>query len=97
VKIGFRICLKLLRSGASVIVTTRFPHDAARRYAAVADAEEWASRLHVYGLDLRDINGIEQFVAFVKAKYVVCGVLLLRLRFALCLGVVAGEAQCMCM
>lgn len=31
VKIGFFIALKLLRCGATVLVQTRFPHDAARR------------------------------------------------------------------
>lgn len=67
---GYRICLKLLRCGASVIATTCFPHDAARRYDAEPDADEWRDRVHVYGVDLRDIKGIEEFVAFVKAKCV---------------------------
>ena len=70
---GYRICLKLLRCGASVIATTRFPHDAARRYDAEPDADEWRDRVHVYGVDLRDIKGIEEFVAFVKSKYVLGG------------------------
>ena len=33
IKIGFMIAVKLLEMGATVIVTTRFPHDAANRYA----------------------------------------------------------------
>lgn len=33
IKIGFEIALQLLRAGARVIVTTRFPRDAAMRYA----------------------------------------------------------------
>ena len=33
VKIGYQAGLKLLRAGAHLIVTTRFPRDAARRYA----------------------------------------------------------------
>ena len=37
VKIGYQSGLKLLRSGAHVIVTTRFPRDAAARYAAEPD------------------------------------------------------------
>ena len=32
VKIGFQTALKLLRAGASVVVTTRFPHDATDRF-----------------------------------------------------------------
>ena len=51
VKIGFRVALKLLRAGATVVATSRFPADAAARYAAEADAEEWRDRLRVVGCD----------------------------------------------
>jgi 3-oxoacyl-ACP reductase-like protein len=53
VKIGYQAAIKLLRAGADVIVATRFPRDAARRFAKEVDATEWAQRLHVYGIDLR--------------------------------------------
>ena len=36
VKIGFETGLKLLRAGAYLIATTRFPHDLAARYGALA-------------------------------------------------------------
>ena len=42
VKIGYQAGLKLLRSGAHLIVTTRFPRDAAARYAQEPDFGEWA-------------------------------------------------------
>ena len=42
VKIGYQAVLKLLRAGAHVIVTTRFPRDSAQRYAREADFGEWA-------------------------------------------------------
>ena len=61
VKIGFQTVLRLLRDGAKVIVTTRFPQTAARRFAAEADSGDWADRLHLYGLDLRNIPAVEQF------------------------------------
>jgi NAD(P)-dependent dehydrogenase (short-subunit alcohol dehydrogenase family) len=61
VKIGFQTVLRLLRDGARVIVTTRFPHAAARRFHAEADAAAWIDRLHVYGLDLRNIPAVEAF------------------------------------
>ncbi|MGX7675665.1 SDR family NAD(P)-dependent oxidoreductase [Plantactinospora sp. DSM 117369] len=54
VKIGFQLALKLLRDGADVTVVTRFPADAARRYAAEPDAGDWRSALRVVGADLRD-------------------------------------------
>ncbi len=34
VKIGYQAAILLLRAGARVIVTTRFPHDAAARLRA---------------------------------------------------------------
>ncbi len=61
IKIGFEIALKLLRAGATVVGTTRFPHDAARRFAAVADASDWSDRLRLVGLDLCDIPAAERF------------------------------------
>ncbi|MFG1891887.1 SDR family NAD(P)-dependent oxidoreductase [Micromonospora sp. NPDC049051] len=69
VKIGFHTALKLLRDGADVIVTTRFPRDAARRFAAVPDADDWAGRLYVHGLDLLDLAGTLDFVALVGRRF----------------------------
>ncbi len=59
VKIGYQAGIKLLRAGAHLIVTTRFPRDAAKRYAAEADFNEWGDRLEIYGLDLRHTPSIE--------------------------------------
>ena len=59
--IGHAVALRLLRAGASVIVTTRFPRAAALRFAAEPDAARWGERLRVYGLDLRDIQLVERF------------------------------------
>jgi NAD(P)-dependent dehydrogenase (short-subunit alcohol dehydrogenase family) len=53
-KIGMYIALRLLRDGADLTITTRFPHDAVRRYAAMPDSGDWLHRLRVVGLDLRD-------------------------------------------
>ena len=61
VKIGFQIGLKLLRSGARLIVTTRFPRDAAARYAREVDFGDWADRLEILGLDLRHTPSVEAF------------------------------------
>ncbi|MGZ8783296.1 MAG: SDR family NAD(P)-dependent oxidoreductase [Gaiellaceae bacterium] len=61
VKIGYQAGIKLLRAGASLIVTTRFPRDAAARYAAEADFEDWGDRLEVFGLDLRHTPSVEAF------------------------------------
>jgi NAD(P)-dependent dehydrogenase (short-subunit alcohol dehydrogenase family) len=61
VKIGYQAGLKLLRSGARLIVTTRFPRDAATRYAGEPDFAEWGHRLEVFGLDLRHTPSVEAF------------------------------------
>jgi NAD(P)-dependent dehydrogenase (short-subunit alcohol dehydrogenase family) len=69
VKIGYQVCLKLLRAGATVVATTRFPNAAAAMYQQEEDFEEFKDRLQVYGLDLRDVTGIEAFTRFLKIKY----------------------------
>ncbi|HEY9898680.1 MAG TPA: SDR family oxidoreductase [Pantanalinema sp.] len=61
VKIGHQTVLKLLRDGAKVIVTTRFPHAAASRLYAEPDSAEWLHRLRLYGLDLRNLPSVEAF------------------------------------
>ncbi|HZW41562.1 MAG TPA: SDR family NAD(P)-dependent oxidoreductase [Agromyces sp.] len=53
-KIGMYIALRLLRDGAHTTITTRFPRDAARRFAAMPDSAEWLHRLRIVGIDLRD-------------------------------------------
>ena len=61
VKIGYQAGLKLLRSGAHLVVTTRFPRDAAKRYAQEPDFAEWGDRLEIFGLDLRHTPSVEAF------------------------------------
>ena len=61
VKIGHQTVLRLLRDGATVIVTTRFPNAAAKRFHAEPDSGEWLHRLHLYGLDLRNLPAVEAF------------------------------------
>jgi NAD(P)-dependent dehydrogenase (short-subunit alcohol dehydrogenase family) len=53
-KIGMYIALRLLRDGAHTTITTRFPRDAARRFAAMPDSADWMDRLRIVGIDLRD-------------------------------------------
>ncbi len=64
VKIGYHAALMLLRAGARVVVTTRFPRDAAKRYAAEEDFLAWRDRLEVFGLDLRHTPSVETFTRF---------------------------------
>ncbi|MER7770807.1 SDR family NAD(P)-dependent oxidoreductase [Kitasatospora sp. NPDC096140] len=54
VKIGFQLALMMLRDGAELIVTSRFPQDTVRRFRAAEGSEHWWERLTVVGIDLRD-------------------------------------------
>jgi NAD(P)-dependent dehydrogenase (short-subunit alcohol dehydrogenase family) len=68
VKIGYQTALKLLRAGATVVATTRFPHDAARRYADEADFEGFRDRLRIHGLDLRHSPSVEIFCRYLRRE-----------------------------
>ena len=67
-KIGMYIALRLLRDGADLTVTTRFPHDAVRRYSAMPDSADWLHRLRVVGLDLRDPSQVVGLADSVAAR-----------------------------
>lgn len=54
VKIGFQLALMMLRDGAELLVTTRFPADAVRRFRAAPGSDRWWDRLTVVGIDLCD-------------------------------------------
>jgi NAD(P)-dependent dehydrogenase (short-subunit alcohol dehydrogenase family) len=69
VKIGFHLALKMLRDGAEVILTTRFPVDARNRFAAVPDSAGWAKNLTIYGLDLCDISGIDTLIDEIRSTW----------------------------
>lgn len=68
-KIGYQSTLKMLRSGARVIATTRFPVDSALRYSKEKDFSEWGDRLHIYGLDLRHIPSVEIFCSHIEQTF----------------------------
>jgi len=65
VKIGYHTALKLLRAGARVLVTTRFPRDGAARFAKEEDYAQWRERLQLFGLDLRHSPSVELFARYI--------------------------------
>ncbi len=67
-KIGMYIALRLLRDGADLTVTTRFPHDAVRRFTAMPDSGDWLHRLRVVGVDLRDPHQVVELAQSVSAR-----------------------------
>jgi NAD(P)-dependent dehydrogenase (short-subunit alcohol dehydrogenase family) len=68
-KIGYEATLLLLRAGASVIATTRFPVDSAIRYSKEPEFQEWGHRLQIYGLDLRHTPSVELFARYIENNY----------------------------
>lgn len=65
-KIGYHAALLMLRSGARVIVTTRFARDAAIRFSKEADFSQWSHRLQIHGLDLRHTPSVEIFCKYLE-------------------------------
>jgi NAD(P)-dependent dehydrogenase (short-subunit alcohol dehydrogenase family)/predicted RNA-binding Zn-ribbon protein involved in translation (DUF1610 family) len=59
VKIGYQAAILLLRAGCHVVACTRFPRDAAARYARETDFGAWKDRLSIFGLDLRHTPSVE--------------------------------------
>ena len=69
VKIGYHAAILLLRAGCHVIVLTRFPRDAASRYAQELDFDEWGDRLEIHGIDLRHTPSVEMLCADLLASH----------------------------
>ncbi|MEJ5048316.1 SDR family oxidoreductase [Chryseobacterium culicis] len=69
VKVGFATALKVLRNGANLVLTTRFPALAMELMQQEADYENWKDRLWIYGLDLRNLKAIQDFIDFYKLNF----------------------------
>ena len=68
-KIGYQATVMMLKAGARVIATTRFPKDSAQRFSKEPDFDQWGHRLHIYGLDLRHIPSVELFCDHIRQTY----------------------------
>lgn len=62
VKIGYATALKLLRCGAHLTLTTRFPALALEQLQQADDYPKWQNRVEVYGLDLRNLAAVQAFI-----------------------------------
>lgn len=68
VKIGYATALKFLKSGAKVLVSTRFPALAWEQFSKEPDFEKWQQNLTLYGLDLRDIKAVYGFIEYCQKE-----------------------------
>ncbi|MFK7991615.1 MAG: SDR family NAD(P)-dependent oxidoreductase [Sandaracinaceae bacterium] len=69
VKIGYQSAIVLLRAGARVLCTTRFPVDAAERFSREEDFADWGDRLEIHGVDLRHTPSVEALCAQLVASH----------------------------
>jgi len=69
VKIGYATALKFLRSNANLVVTTRFPALALDQFQQETDYETWKDNLIVYGLDLRKLKAVQEFITYYKTNH----------------------------
>lgn len=69
VRIGYQIVLKLLRAGAFVLTTTRFPMDCAQRFSREDDFSDWQERLEIVGLELTNMRLVELFCDQLIARF----------------------------
>jgi len=69
VKVGYATALRLLRNNATVVVTTRFPATALHQFMKEEDYTQWQNRLTVYGLDLRNLQAVNEFVTFYNTTF----------------------------
>ncbi|GAB1318618.1 3-oxoacyl-[acyl-carrier-protein] reductase 4 [Madurella fahalii] len=67
VNLGYHTALRLLRCGAMVMATTRYPNDAAVRYSREPDFEDWQGRLKVIGADFRTARDAFTLVRAVRS------------------------------
>lgn len=66
INLGYHTALRLLRCGAYVIVSSRYPADAASRYSQENDFKTWESRLKIIGADFRTAKDAFRLVHIVK-------------------------------
>ena len=66
INLGFHTALRLLRCGAKVIVTSRYPQDTEYRYLEQSDRACWCERLKIVGADFRTAIDVFQLVIKIK-------------------------------
>ncbi|MDE5557711.1 MAG: SDR family oxidoreductase [Ruminococcus sp.] len=69
IKIGYAVCLRLLRMGANVIAVTRYPKNALENYMKEPDFEEFRSRLFIIGFDLMRVDRLNELIYEIERIY----------------------------
>lgn len=66
VKIGFETALRVLRSGGTVIGTTRYPNFAIYNFSNEKDYDAWKERIIIIKCDFTNINSVYRLIKLVK-------------------------------
>lgn len=66
VNLGYHVVLRLLRCGARVIASTRYPLDSEARYLKEPGSKDWADRLKIVGADFRTAGDVFALVRRTK-------------------------------
>ena len=66
IKIGYAVCLRLLRQGANVIAVTRYPRSAMDNYMKEPDYETFRGRLQIIGFDLMRVDRLQDLIAKIE-------------------------------
>ena len=66
IKIGYAVCLRLLRQGASVIAVTRYPKSALEAYRKEPDYNVFKDRLSIIGFDLMRLDRMQELIAQIE-------------------------------
>lgn len=70
IKIGYAVCLRLLRQGANVIAVTRYPKTALDNYMHEPDYDDFRDRLTVIGFDLMRVDRTQELILRIES---ICG------------------------
>ncbi len=66
IKIGYAVCLRLLRQGARVIAVTRYPQTALENYSNESDFQDFKDRLTIIGFDLIRVDRMIDLIAEIE-------------------------------
>lgn len=69
IKVGYATALRLLRNNANLTITTRFPAIALASFQKEEDYKNWKDHLEIYGLDLRNLKAVKDFIEHYKSKH----------------------------
>lgn len=66
IKIGYAVCMRLLRQGAKVIAVTRYPKTALENYMKESGYDSFRDRLTIIGFDLMRVDRTDKLISQIE-------------------------------